>query len=128
MHRMDDAGAHTELEAALAGVELQLGRLAEALRERDSAGIDGVATALQRALADTLDRFSRHARQHGGPPAALRQRLLLVSSRVSAQRAGLARATAAMERAVGLLLPQQEALYNAQGGAAAARQSGSLRA
>lgn len=124
-----DGGAHTEeLEAALAGVELQLGRLADALRERDGAAIDAVAVALQRALGDTLDRFSHHARRHGGLPVALRQRLLLVSSQVSAQRAGLARATAAMERAVGLLLPRPSALYNAQGGAEQARQSGSLRA
>ena len=124
-----NTGAHTdELEAALAGVELQLGRLAEALRERDGAAIDSVAAALQRALGDTLDRFSQHARRHGNLPAALRQRLLLTSSKVNAQRAGLARATAAMEQAVGLLLPRQPALYTAQGAADQARQSGSLRA
>lgn len=123
-----DGGAHTELEAALASVELQLGRLADALRERDGATIDAVAAALQRALGDTLDRCSRHARRHGELPAALRQRLLLLSSQVNAQRAGLARATAAMERAVDLLLPRHAALYNAQGGADQARQSGSLRA
>lgn len=120
--------ASTELETALAGVELQLGRLTEALTSRDMAAIETVATSLQRALGDTLDRFSRHNRSHGSLPAALRQRLVLAAGRVSAQRASLARASTTMDRALQILMPGDGPLYTAQGQTAHQRPGGSLRA
>lgn len=120
--------ATTELETALAGVELQLGRLADALQQRDLAAVEPVASGLQRELADTLDRFARHQRAHGGLPAALRQRLVLAAGRVSAQRASLARASTAMDRALQILMPGDGPLYTPQGHAAHQRPGGSLRA
>jgi hypothetical protein len=109
--------ADPRLEDALAAVELRLSELGEALRARDAAGIDSHATELQRALACAVDHFARAAR-HGRVPATLRHRLAHASSQVAAQRESLARATAALDRAIDVLLPRDGAgLYGAHGGA-----------
>ena len=51
-------------------------------------------------------------------PAALRNRLASASGQVAAQRESLARATAALDRAIDVLLPRDSmALYSAYGGA-----------
>ncbi|HSV71022.1 MAG TPA: hypothetical protein VLI72_12995 [Methylibium sp.] len=115
------------LEAVIVEVEQRLAGLAQALLERDSRGVDAAATQLQQALALALDHFGRAARE-GGIPPALRQRLVRASGQVAAQRETLARATAALDRALEGLLPREATVYNARGAAALAVHSGSARA
>lgn len=105
-----------ELEASLAAVDHQLVRLGQALRERDSAGIEHHAGELHRALAAAVQRFA-DATRHGGVPPELRRRLALTSGQVAAQRESLARATAALDRAIDVLMPGAAAapLYGAAG-------------
>jgi hypothetical protein len=97
-----------ELETALAAVETQLASLGESLRANDSLAIDRHATELHRALARAVDHFSSAARA-GGIPAPLRQRLMLASGLVASQREALARATAALDRAIDVLMPRDAA-------------------
>jgi hypothetical protein len=105
------------LEEKLAAVESELAALGESLRERDSAGIDAHATELHRALAQAVDHFV-HAARSGAVPPALRHRLAAASGQVAAQRESLARATAALDRAIDVLLPRDGAsLYSAMGAA-----------
>ena len=103
------------LEIALAAVERRLAALGEALRERDTAGVDLHASELHRALANAVDQFTRAARS-GAVPPALRMRLAMASGQVAAQRESLARATAALDRAIDVLLPREgNALYSTHG-------------
>jgi len=124
--RAGDAGA--ELEIPLLAVEAGLTALGEALRAHDSAAIEQRANALHRALAQAVDRFKRAAALGGEVPPALRRRLASASGQVAAQRESLARATAALDRAIDVLLPSDPAsLYGAQGAAERAR-GGTLQA
>ena len=110
--------ATPSLEAALATVELHLSGLRQALRERDSDGIERHASALHRALAAAVQQFAQAARR-GGVPPELRRRLALASGEVAAQRESLARATAALDRAIDVLMPAvttPAALYGPNGG------------
>jgi len=93
-----------DLEACLGAVELRLAALGEALRARDVQAIEVHASELHRALALAVDRFSQAART-GGVPLPLRRRLAVASGHVAAQRESLARATAALDRAIDVLLP-----------------------
>lgn len=115
------------LEPVIVEVELRLAALAEALRARDSHDVDQAATQLQQALAVALDRFGCAARA-GGIPPALRQRLVRASGQVAVQRENLARATAALDRALEGLLPREATGYTARGATALATHSGSARA
>lgn len=92
------------LEQALAGVEQALAGLQAALVGRDSGVIERQANTLQQALAAALRLFSQAARQ-GGLPPELRTRLARAGAQVARQREGLARATAALDRALDVLLP-----------------------
>ena len=76
-----------------------------------------------------MDHFSRAAR-HGALPAPLRQRLMRASSQVAAQRESFARATAALDRAIDVLLPREAAaIYSPQGAAErAGTRGGSVQA
>jgi Xaa-Pro aminopeptidase len=118
------------LEAALEAVEEQLGALGMALRDRDAANIDSHATALQRALTSAIHHFTHAARQPGGVPPALRQRLALASGEIAAQRESLARAGAALDRAIGVLMPAPlpAAVYGQGGHSERAATSGCLHA
>ena len=121
-------GPNPKLEAAIAAVDAHLAALGEALRARDSAGIDTHATELHRALAHAVDCFARASRS-GGVPPALRQRLASTGSLVAAQRESLARATAALDRAIDVLMPRDAAtLYSSQGGADRALRGGVIQA
>lgn len=103
------------LEASLADVEASLAALGEALRARDSLAIDTNASSLQNALTRAVDQFSQAART-GPIPPALRNRLANASGQVAAQRESLARATAALDRAIDVLIPREApALYSAYG-------------
>ena len=117
-----------ELEEKLAAVESHLAALGESLRQRDSAGIDTHSTELHRALAQAVDHFSRAAR-NGAVPPALRMRLASASGQVAAQRESLARATAALDRAIDVLLPRDNAgLYSTLGGADRSARGGVVQA
>jgi hypothetical protein len=106
-----------ELESRLAAVESRLAALGLALRSRDVAGIDLHASELHRALASAVSHFSDAAKT-GPLPPTLRARLAQASGQVAAQRESLARATAALDRAIDVLLPRDNALlYSAYGSA-----------
>jgi len=105
-----------ELEDTLAAVEAGLAALAQALHARDAAAIDGHADALHRALAQAVHHFTTAA-QRGPVEPALRRRLASASGLVAAQRESLARATAALDRAIDVLMPRDAPrLYSPHGG------------
>jgi hypothetical protein len=106
-----------QLEDTLAAVESRLAALGDALRARDVAAIDSHSTELHRALARAVDHFTNAARS-GSVPPLLRRRLASASGQVAAQRESLARATAALDRAIEVLMPRAEpALYSSLGAA-----------
>ena len=105
------------LEKPLAALETRLAALSQALQDQDAEGIEAEASGLHAALIAAVDHFSRAARD-GGVPPALRNRLALAGGQVAAQREALARATAALDRAIDVLLPpdaSRAALYGARG-------------
>ena len=109
------SNAPSLLEDSLTHVESRLAALGAALRARDANGIDLHAGELQRALAHAVQQFSTAARK-GPVPSALRNRLATASGHVAAQRESLARATAALDRAIDVLLPREPgALYSSWG-------------
>ena len=111
------AASNGELESRLAAVEDRLALLGNALRTRDTAGIDTHAAELHRALAVAVGHFAHAARSGGGIEPSLKSRLARASGQVAAQRESLARATAALDRAIDVLLPRDGiALYAAHGG------------
>ena len=118
-----------ELEPPLTELEGCLGGLAAALRANDPLAIESQATELHRALARAVGQFTRAARD-GGVPGVLRQRLALAGGQVAAQREALARATAALDRAIDVLLPDHSlhAVYGAGGAAERRSASGRLQA
>lgn len=93
------------LDDVLDHVELHLEELAEALRSRDAEAVDRSASLLHGSLATAIESFSAAAGQ-GRVPESLRQRLARASAQVAAHRESLARATAALDRAIDVLLPQ----------------------
>jgi hypothetical protein len=104
-----------ELEAALQRVEQHLDDLQSALGARDMPCIELHAGELQRALAQAIERFRRAARMRS-TPLELRRRLALAGAQVAAQRDALARATAALDRAIDALMPSSGAAgYSATG-------------
>lgn len=108
------------LEGALALIEERLAALGAALRDRDERAIESHAHELHRALASAVQRFSQAARQPGGVSPQLRHRLMAASGQVAAQRESLARATAALDRAIDVLMPapMPAAAYAPHGGLA----------
>jgi hypothetical protein len=105
------------LEENLAAVELQLAALGESLMARDADAIDKHSTELHRALARAVDHFT-HAARSGPVAPALRRRLANASGQVAAQRESLARATAALDRAIEVLMPRETpGLYSSLGAA-----------
>jgi hypothetical protein len=103
-----------ELESTLSAVETQLHALGESLRAADMHAVDHHATELHRALARAVDHFT-HAARSGPVPPALRERLMRASGVVASQRESLARATAALDRAIDVLMPRHApaAVYGA---------------
>ena len=103
-----------ELESTLSAVEGQLQALGESLRANDMRAVDHHATELHRALASAVDHFT-HAARSGPVPPALRERLMRASGLVASQRESLARATAALDRAIDVLMPRHApaAVYGA---------------
>jgi hypothetical protein len=116
-----------ELEIALAAVEARLAALADALKQRDPVAVDRLAAELHRALEDAVGMFGEAAGR-GSLPLSLRTRLASASGLVAAQRESLARATAALDRAIDVLMPRGNcAVYDASGSSARlARSSGTV--
>lgn len=100
------AGTQANLEDSLNRVETHLAGLGTAVGSRDLNAIGHHAQELQQALTQAVERFSLAARQ-GQMPDALRRRLAAASAQVAAQRESLARATAALDRAIDVLMPRQ---------------------
>ena len=96
--------ASGDLEPLVAQVELCLRALADTLRERDVQAIEQQAQELHRALARAVECFM-HAARHGGAPEPLRLRLARASAQLARQREALGRATAALDRAIDVLMP-----------------------
>lgn len=120
----------TALEQPLQKVEQRLLELGMALRQQDAAAVDRVASELHAALASAVNHFA-HAARHGGVPPPLRHRLAMAGGQVAAQREALARATASLDRAIEVLIPDQQpgaALYGAAGATSRAASRGSLLA
>lgn len=115
------------LEAAVTEVERGLAALAQSLVEPDGGAIDRAAGALQQSLARALDALGRAARR-GALTPALRRRLVQASAQVAAQRDKLARASAALDRAIEVLMPREAAGYTASGSASLQVHSGRARA
>jgi hypothetical protein len=125
---MQNTPLDPKLELAMNAVEARLAGLSDALRARDATAIDGQATELQRALSLAVEGFARAA-QKGPLPVALRQRLARAGGQVAAQRESLSRATAALDRAIDVLMPRDAAvLYSAEGAAARSPLGGSIQA
>jgi len=106
------------LEDAITAIEQRLAALGLALRDRDSHAVESHSHELHRALASAIQRFSQAAREPGGVSPALRHRLVMAGGQVAAQRESLARATAALDRAIDVLMPAPSApaAYAAHGG------------
>ncbi|MBS0437524.1 MAG: hypothetical protein JSR75_21990 [Proteobacteria bacterium] len=122
------APTDTRLDAALAAVEDRLAALGEALRERDSVAIEQQADALHRTLTTAVDQFAQAAKR-GPVSPALRQRLARTSGLVAAQRESLSRATAALDRAMDVLLPRDAAsVYSPLGNAERPARGGAIQA
>lgn len=121
-------GSDPALEDALASVESRLSALGESLRARDSEAIERHSTELHRALSRAVDHFMLAARK-GSVPPDMRRRLASASGQVAAQRESLARATAALDRAIEVLMPRETpALYSAAGSAERGLRGGTLQA
>lgn len=104
-----------ELEQPLLAVETCLNLLGEALLRRDTQAIELQASALHKSLAEAIAAFSEAARS-GSVPPGLRHRLVMAGGRVAAQRESLARATAALDRAIDVLMPSEKTgLYSPHG-------------
>ena len=117
------------LEPSVSLLEQRLADLATSLGQRDAEAIDEAAANLQRALASSISEFQRAAREGGGIPPQLRQRLILAGGQVATLREAVARATRSLDRAIDVLLPGNtvQGLYGSAGGSV--RQSqGSLLA
>ena len=106
-----------ELEACLCAVEDRLSSLANSLRERDVRAIEHHSGELHGALVAAVQRFG-HAARTGGVPPRLRNRFAAAGGLVAAQRESLARATAALDRAIEVLLPDaamEASVYSSSG-------------
>lgn len=93
------------MEGALADVERELALLGDALRRRDDGALERHSVDLHRALVRAVEVFTDAARL-GQVPPELRERLAVATRLVAAHRESLARATAALDRAIDVLIPQ----------------------
>lgn len=106
----------TTLEPAVLRLEQALATLGQTLMHNDATALEVAAAALHKALLSAVSDFRRAAL--AGPVApALRQRLVAASGQVAAQRQALARATASLDRAIDVLMPEQRVMpvYDAHG-------------
>jgi hypothetical protein len=116
-----------ELEAPVLLVEQHLSDLHQALQADDTRALELAASALHRSLSGAVIHL-REAAERGALPAPLRERLAVASARVAAQRQALARATASLDRAIDVLLPEHGTTYAASGLNSRLRSAGAVRA
>jgi hypothetical protein len=109
-----DAG---ELERSVTAVEQALAVMQEALQGDDAVRVEAACDHLRQALSGSVAMF-REAARNQAIPAPMKRRLAGASARIAAQREALARATTALDRAIDVLLPQDQAGYAASGRAA----------
>ena len=119
--------AQVDLEAPVRQVELHLEELHQALQMEDPLALEVAASSLHRSLTGAVEHF-RAAAQQGILPSPLRHRLALASARVAAQRQALARATASLDRAIDVLLPERASTYGSSGLASRFKSLGSVSA
>ena len=113
-----------DLEQPLLAVEDCLERLGAALRGREASSIEQQAADLHRALAQAVEAF-RRAALVGSVPAPLRNRLVMASGQMAAQRTVLTRANVSLDRAIDVLMPAEIGdVYGASGKAAKRLRSG----
>ena len=125
-----DPGTGPELEPLVSAVEQGLLALGGSLRERDVLAIEQQASALHRALAVAVQACVQAART-GQLPDPLRKRLARASAQLARQRETLWRATAALDRAIDVLMPGAPPggqLYQANGLAQPLGRPGTLSA
>ncbi len=112
-------GESRALDAALESIEVSLTLLQRAVLAGAMPEVEAQSAALHRQLASSVVTFMQAA-QDGALSAAQRRQLGHASARVAAQRESLARATAALDRAMDVLIDtapsQPGALYAAHGG------------
>ncbi|NML14900.1 hypothetical protein [Azohydromonas caseinilytica] len=126
----DHTSTAAELEGTLAVLEANLMGLSDSLRDHDAAAMERQAEQLHQALATAVHRFAQAARSGASVPPALRLRLARAGSQVAAQREALARATAALDRAIDVLLPglNTGSVYGTSGSADRPGRSGMVQA
>ncbi len=119
----------TELEQAVARIESRVEALDEALRADRADAVEIEAAELQHALAVAVGQLHRGA-ESNPLSQVLRQRLARAGGQLAAQRESLARASAALARALDVLLPTSVAdgAYAADGRSGRRSTSGLLRA
>jgi hypothetical protein len=116
-----------DLTLHVQGIEAHLIDLDAHLRTQNLLAIEEASASLHKALADALVAF-RHAQQQGQVPlsAELRGRLMLAQARVTGLQQSVHRASASLQRTLGVLLVQEgpgaaaPATYSAPSGPSAA--------
>ncbi len=93
------------LADAVCQIESHVAALDLALRGRDASALEAATQTLQSALAASIQRFAAAARCAGSVPLPLRRRIGVIGARVAAQRERLVRSSAALERALVVLVP-----------------------
>lgn len=127
MRPLPSPSGQTDLEAPVLLVEQHLSELHQALQIDDPRALEQAAADLHRSLAGAVEHF-RAAAKRGALPSPLRDRLALASARVAAQRQALARATASLDRAIDVLLPERKPTYAAPGLTARFKSVGAISA
>ena len=116
-----------QIHRRLEHIEDRLQRLSAALRGTDAVAIEEATLALRQVLGQAMSDL-RPAIKGSGISATLRNRILLADAEVAAQREAVARAAAALDRAVNLLMPSQAPAYDANGSAQRPGSLGSISA
>jgi len=98
-----------DLPSHVSDIEARLHDLDEALRSHDAPGMEQASQALHHTLAQAMAAF-RHAQQTGGEPlsADLKHRLILAQTRVTGLQMAVSRASASLQRTLGVLLVHPE--------------------
>jgi len=115
----------TDLDDAIGRVEQALAALGDALKSQDADATGLAADALQQHLQQAVTQVARAAGR-GALPPVMRRRLALASGQVAAQREAVARASAGLDRAIDILLPQTTAPVYGAAGASRGGLGGSL--
>ena len=116
-HALNAAAPETSaLEAALAEVERQIAAMSQALVAQDAPAAETVAAELRGALRGAMTHFAQ-VQQRGTMPPALRRRLAEAGGQIAAHREALLRATSALDQALDIILPREDApaVYSATG-------------